>query len=192
MKIVLATNNAHKVSEYKDILKEFDIQVLTLNDLNINCNPLENGQTFKENSLIKAKEIAKFTDLTILSDDSGLTINSLPDILGVYSSRFLDGKSYYEKCQEIIKLLENKPRDAFFSCVITLYNFKGNIYQFEGQCFGNIANKYQGENGFGYDPIFIPNGYKQTFAMLSSKQKSEISHRGIACKKLINFLKENC
>lgn len=191
MEILLATNNQHKILEYQKLFKDLNIKLYTLKDLNINCDPLENGSSFKENSLIKAKEIAKYTNLCILSDDSGLTLKALPNILGIYSHRFLENKSYFDKCNEVIRLLENKEKDAYFSCVITLYNFKGQTYQFEGIVNGKIASSYKGNNGFGYDPIFIPKGYDKTFAELEPNIKNKISHRGIATGKLLSFLNEN-
>ena len=191
MDILIATNNKNKVKEYIEIFKDFDINCLSISDLNIDCDPQETGKTFHENSMIKAKEIAKFTDLPIISDDSGLVIDSLPDILGVYSHRFMPNNSYNEKCKEVIKLLENKPRNAHFVCVITLLNFNGETIQFEGISYGNISEEIKGENGFGYDPIFIPLGYDKTFSELDNELKNKLSHRGLASKKLIDFLNEN-
>ena len=101
MDIVIATNNEHKVLEYKNILKGLNINCLSLNDLNIKCEPDETGKDFLDNSLIKAKEIARFTDKVIIADDSGLLIESLPNLLGVYSHRFLPLATYREKCEKI-------------------------------------------------------------------------------------------
>lgn len=192
MDIVIATNNEHKVLEYKNILRGLNINCLSLNDLNIKCEPDETGKDFLDNSLIKAKEIAKFTNKVIIADDSGLLIESLPNLLGVYSHRFLPLASYREKCEKILELLENSNnRKAKFICVITLYNFKNEPIFFKGECFGSIGYEIKGENGFGFDPIFIPTSYNKTMAELSEQTKNSISHRGIASKKLIAYLKES-
>ncbi|MDY2889782.1 MAG: RdgB/HAM1 family non-canonical purine NTP pyrophosphatase [Candidatus Caccosoma sp.] len=192
MDIVIATNNEHKVLEYKNILKGLNINCLSLNDLNIKCEPDETGKDFLDNSLIKAKEIARFTDKVIIADDSGLLIESLPNLLGVYSHRFLPLASYREKCEEILELLENSNnRKAKFVCVITLYNFKNEPIFFKGECLGSIGYEIKGDNGFGFDPIFIPKSYNKTMAELSEQTKNSISHRGIASKKLIAYLKES-
>ncbi len=192
MDIVIATNNEHKVLEYKNILKGLNINCLSLNDLNIKCEPDETGKDFLDNSLIKAKEIARFTDKVIIADDSGLLIESLPNLLGVYSHRFLPLATYREKCEKILELLKDtNNRKAKFICVITLFNFKNEPIFFKGECFGSIGYEIKGENGFGFDPIFIPTSYNKTMAELSEQTKNSISHRGIASKKLIAYLKES-
>ena len=192
MDIIIASNNNHKIEEYKEIFKEFDINVLSLKDVNISCNPEETGETFKENSLIKAKECAKYTDKVILSDDSGLIVDALPDILGVHSSRFLGEDTPYEiKRAEVIKRLKNKKRDARFVCCITILNLEKEPLVFIGECLGKIAKVPTGNAGFGYDPIFIPKGYDQSFASLGEDIKNKISHRGEASKKMVEYLKEH-
>lgn len=191
MEIVIATNNKDKLIEYKNILKEFNIKCISLKELNIVCDPQETGTTFKENSLIKAQEIAKFTDKMIIADDSGIEVDELKGELGVYSHRFMgENTSYPEKCMEIIRRIEGKNRTARFVCCITLLNYKGQINQFEGVIEGSIGYELNGNNGFGYDPIFIPNGYSITTAEMSDKQKHSISHRGNAARLLVEFLKK--
>lgn len=190
MKIVIATNNQHKVEEYQKILKDFNIECYSLKDLNIECDVEETGKTFKENSLIKANAVALKTKFIVLADDSGLLIDALPNLLGVYSHRFLKDESYFVKSKEILKLLKDKPRNAHFECCITLLNFKDHPLFFEGTCDGKIANDYKGENGFGYDPIFIPNGYNLTMGEISEEEKNKISHRALACQKLIHYLNQ--
>ena len=191
MEIVIATNNNDKIIEYRNILKEFNIKCLSLKDLNIVCDPLETGTTFQENSLIKAKEIAKFTNKMIIADDSGIEVDELAGELGVYSHRFMGEKTPYpEKCKEIIKRVEGKNRTARFVCCITLLNYKNEIHQFEGVVEGSIAYESRGTNGFGYDPIFIPNGYDITTAEMEDYQKHSISHRGNAARLLVEFLKK--
>lgn len=191
MEILIATNNQHKIKEYQEIFNQFNIKVLSLKDLGIVCDPEETGETFEENSLIKARECAKYTNKIILADDSGLIINQLPDILGVKSSRFLGEDTPYEiKRKEVIKRLEGKDRKASFVCCITILNMEKEPLVFKGECFGRISEKEEGNQGFGYDPIFIPDSYEKTFASLGDEVKNKISHRGIASSKLVEYLKE--
>lgn len=192
MDIVIATNNKNKLREYKEILSELDVNILSLEDLNINVEVNENGNTFAENSLIKALEIKKYTDKVIIADDSGLTLEDLPDLLGIHSKRFLgENTSYIEKNTRILEMLNGKNRNAYFTCVITVLNLSADILQFSGICPGKIANEIKGINGFGYDPIFIPDGYDKTISELSETIKNKISHRGKACLKLKEYLLKN-
>ena len=190
MEFLIATNNKHKLEEYKEILSPFNIDVLSLKDAGIVCNPEEDGLTFEDNSLIKAKECAKFTDKIILADDSGLIVDALPNILGVQTSRFLGEDTPYPlKRLEVIKKLKNKDRTARFICCITILNLEKEPLVFKGECVGHIAYEPEGEEGFGYDPIFIPEGYDKTFASLGEEVKNQISHRGLASKELVQYLK---
>ena len=191
MEIVIASNNLHKVEEYRQILEPLNIKCFSLQDLNINVEFNEIGETFKENSLIKAKEVAKHTKMAILADDSGLIINSLPGLLGVHSHRFLENSSYYEKQIEVLRLLEDKKdRSAYFTTIITLYNYGNKPIYFKGVCRGKIAYEIEGDKGFGYDPIFIPDGYEKTMGIYGEELKNQISHRARASKLLIDFLKK--
>ena len=191
MKILIATNNKHKIDEYKKIFSPFNIDVSSLKEEHIICDPVENGETFEENSLIKAKECSKVYNGIILSDDSGLIVDALPDILGVHTSRFMgEDTPYVEKWKEVIKRLEGKNRSARFVCCITILNLDKEPLVFKGVVEGHIGYNPEGGNGFGYDPIFIPDGYDCSFAMMSEEQKNEISHRGRATKKMIEYLKE--
>lgn len=192
MEIVIATNNEDKVKEYKEILKELNATIYSLKDLNIEVDPDETGKTFSENSLIKAKAIQKYTDKIIISDDSGLVIDALPDLLGVFSKRFMGANlTYKQKCEEIIKLLEGKVRTARFICCLTILNLTNEPLQFEGVCEGSIGYELKGSNGFGFDPIFVPLNYDVSISQLSNDEKNSISHRGLACQKLLKYLKEN-
>ena len=192
MQIVVASNNLGKIKEYQQLLKPFNIDVLTMNDVNVHGEADETGKNFKENSLLKASYVKKYTNLPIIADDSGLIIEELPNLLGVYSARFLGHETPYKiKRAKILELLENKNRAAYFECCITLLNYDDKVHQFQGRINGKIASQESGVNGFGYDAIFIPNGYSKTFAELDEKEKNSISHRGIAVKKLMEFLKEN-
>lgn len=192
LKIVISSNNLHKIKEYKEIFDEYpNIEILSLNDANINVDPEENGTTFKENSLIKAKAVGELTNNIVIADDSGLEIDALDGFPGIYSARFMEGHAYEEKFMAIFDMLKDKrTRDAQFHCVITVINLTTEPLFFEGIVRGKIATSSNGSNGFGYDPIFIPKGYSESFANLSENEKNAISHRGIATKKLLDYLKE--
>lgn len=191
MEIVLASNNEHKLFEFRKIFSEFNIKVYSLKDLNIEVDPEETGKTFKDNALIKAQEIAKFTDKVIISDDSGLEIEALDGFPGIMSARFLEPKSYEEKFVAINKMLEGKEnRNARFNCTLCLYNFKKEPIFFEGLSHGHILHSSNGQNGFGYDPIFFSDDLKKSFALATPEEKNSVSHRGRAIEKLIKYLKE--
>lgn len=192
MEIVIASNNKHKIDEFKKIFAPFNIEVLSLKDVGINCNPEEDGKTFKDNSLIKALSVAKLTDKVVLADDSGLIVDALPDILGVETSRFMgEDTPYFDKCTAIINMLEGKDRTARYICCITIVNLEKEPLVFQEEVVGQIDIAYRvGKYGFGYDPIFIPEGYNETFATLSDEIKHAISHRGKAGKKMVEYFKE--
>ena len=189
-KILIATNNQGKLKELKDHLKEFEI--LSLSDIDsVIEEPVENGKIFADNSLIKAKYYAEKTKLLTLADDSGLCINALGGRPGVFSSRFAGGD--YEKAhQKLFKELADKDdRSAYFQSVITLYDPKNNKYeQFEGKCEGEILKESHGTGGFGYDPIFSPDGLEKSFGECSRQEKYKYDHRKKAIDKLIEYLNE--
>lgn len=188
MEILIATNNLNKVKEYQEILSPLGFKCLSLNDLNINCDPNEVGTTFSENAYIKASEIAKFTNKVVIADDSGLVVDAYPDLLGIYSHRFLENEPYSVKNAELIKMVDGKVRTGRYICVICVMNLLDKPIFFEGRFEGTIAYEPKGNNGFGYDPIFIPEGYDKTVAELSNEEKNQMSHRGIASRKLVDFL----
>ena len=135
--------------------------------------------------------IKKHTNKIVLADDSGLIIDAMPNELGIYSKRFMEFNSYQEKMQAIIERLKDKEKTARFTCVITLTNYNGKTIQFEGVCEGSISTTIAGNKGFGYDPCFVPKGYNKTMAELGEGIKNQISHRGVASKKLLSYLKES-
>lgn len=190
MEIVIASTNNHKIEEYREMVKGYNIKFLSLNDINFKDEIVENGKTFKENSLIKAKAIASKTSLDILSDDSGIIIEQLGNNLpGIYSHRYaLENGGQVNLNKMLVKNVAGSK--AYFICVLTFIH-QGKVYQFEGKFNGKIANYVSSEQGFGYDPIFIPDGYNLTVGELDSKIKNAISHRSIAFNKFLNFLKEN-
>ena len=189
-KILIATNNQGKLKELKDHLKEFEILSLSDTDSGIE-EPIEDGKTFADNSLIKAKYYAEKTRLLTLADDSGLCINALGGRPGVFSSRFAGG-DYQTAYQRLFKeLIDKDDRSAYFQSVITLYDPKNNEYeQFEGKCEGKILKESRGAGGFGYDPIFSPDGLERSFGECSSEEKYKYDHRKKAIDKLIEYLNE--
>ena len=185
MKIVFATGNAHKVQEVNDIAKGSGIEFELPPD---GFNPLENGLTFEENSLIKAQEAARISGRISLADDSGLCVEALNGEPGIYSARYDTTPQ-----KRIAKLLNNLTdaanRRAKFVCAMTLVDKDGNVIRQEvGECHGVIAQNQAGDNGFGYDPIFIPDGYSITIAQMSEDEKNTISHRSRALRKMIEFI----
>lgn len=192
--IVFASSNLHKVQEVRNILSSHGIIVYGLKDLNIDTGEInENGSTYYENALIKAKEVAKLTSLPVIADDSGLEIEALDNKPGLYSARYANEcKGHTNAIKEILKnLIDLNNRNARFICDVVLLNVEDKPLRFEGICSGHISDGPQGELGFGYDPIFIPDGYNESFAQLAEKEKNQISHRGRALKKLITYLKIN-
>ena len=187
-KIILATNNAHKIEEFQDMFSKYNVEIISLSDAGISCDPEENGKTFKDNALIKAEAISKFSSLPIISDDSGLEIDALNGFPGVYSARFMEGRSYDEKRIELnnrLKDIENK--SAHFKTVLCLYVKNEEPLFFEGQVDGRIVPS-TGDSGFAYDPIFYCHELKKTFGEASKDEKNSVSHRGKALQKLVEYL----
>ena len=192
--ILLATNNKHKLEEVRQILSPHGIIVYGISDLNLDYHePIEDGKTYKDNALIKAYALKEFTDLPIIADDSGLEIEAIDNKPGLYSSRFASEMGGYEKAFSFIieKVKEKNNSKARFICDIILVNTEDNPLLFEGIAEGNIALEAKGIDGFGYDPIFVPNGYRESFAEIKREEKNAISHRGRALKKLLTYLRIN-
>jgi len=183
-KIIFATSNEGKMDEIRDILKDMNIELLSLKDLGLNPDINENGKSFEENAIIKAKAVMEMTGEMVLADDSGLEVDYLDKAPGIYSARFLGEDTPYSiKNQYIIDKLKNaqgNDRSARFVCVVALAMPKGDIITRSGIIEGYIANKISGVGGFGYDPIFYVPEYKCTTAELPFEHKNKISHRGIA------------
>ena len=186
-KIVFATGNPNKLKEIKSAINNFEI--IGLKDLGITEEIPETGDTLKKNALQKAKYVYDKTGLDCFSDDTGLEIEALNYRPGVYSAMYAGPDCNAENnMQKVLKALEESPnRNAQFKTVIALI-LKGEEYYFEGVVSGVILKEKSGKDGFGYDPIFKPVGYKESFAEMSIAQKNEISHRGLAVKKLVKFL----
>jgi len=194
MKILIASNNQHKIIEFQAIFRTFDnIKLLTPKDLNIEIEIEENGNTFEDNSIIKAKKYFDISQIPILADDSGLIVPDLNNEPGIYSARYAgigsNDNLNRQKLLENIKLKGLIEPKAKFICIICFYD-GNNEYIFNGECNGKIINKERGYNGFGYDPIFVPNSFSLTFAELDSEIKNKISHRAKALEKFKFFMNE--
>ena len=192
--IVIASHNDGKVEEIRGLLKKYKFKIFSLKKFS-HIEPKENGKTFIENSVIKAVSALKITGLPSISDDSGLCIPALNNDPGIYSARWAGkGKNFDLAAKKIEKKLFEKYKNkqklfkAFFCCALTIALPDGTIKSFEGKVFGTLQFPPKGENGFGYDPIFIPKGYKKTFGEMKYSFKERISHRQKAFKKLQNFI----
>jgi len=185
--IVIATGNANKVIEYKEILEPLGFKLTSMKDENIVVDIDENGTTFEENSMIKARAVATATSKIVIADDSGLCIDALDGFPGIKSARFMEDKPYSEKHKAILEMLKDKEnKSASFVCAISVI-IEGKEHQFVGKCYGTIVEPKSKGKGFGYDPIFLPNDEKQTFGEMDEEKKNAISHRGNASKLLIDF-----
>lgn len=183
-KIIFATGNQDKMREIREILKDLDANIVSLKEAGIKLDVEENGTTFEENAVIKAKAAAKMTDAIVLADDSGLEIDYLNKEPGVYSARYLgEDTSYDVKNQALLDRLSGVPKEsrtARFVCAVAAVFPDGEVIVKRGTIEGYIGEKPEGENGFGYDPIFYVEKYNCSTAALSREQKNAISHRGNA------------
>lgn len=188
-KLVFATNNAHKLSEVRAIL-EPDFQIVSLKELGCDDDIPETANTLEGNALIKAKYIHEKFGLDCFADDTGLEIEALGGEPGVYSARYAgEANNANDNMHKVLTNLGNKTnRNACFRTVISLIKDDKTHY-FEGKIDGEISTHPRGNSGFGYDPIFIPNEYLVSFAQLSTEEKNQISHRALAVKELVRFLK---
>ncbi|EOD01751.1 XTP/dITP diphosphatase [Caldisalinibacter kiritimatiensis] len=187
--IVVSTGNKHKIEEIKDILMELPINVLSKNDVGLeSLDVVEDGETLEENALKKASEISKRVNKIVIADDTGLFVDKLGGRPGVYSSRYAGEEATFEdNNKKLLKELENVPmeeRTAKFMTVIAIVMPDGAYDTVIGECKGKIAFTPKGNGGFGYDPLFIVDGYDKTFAELGNDLKNKISHRAKALNKL--------
>ena len=191
--IILATNNKHKLKEVREILTPHKVIVYGLDDLNLKPKKVEeNGKTYAENALIKAKSVQELTTMPIISDDSGLEILALNHEPGLHSARYAASLGGHDQAiNELLKRLEGKDRSAQFVCDIVLVNIGDKPLIFEGIAKGKIAEKKMGEGGFGYDPIFISDETGTCFGLMKQEEKNTVSHRAKALKKLLTYLKIN-
>ena len=186
--LILASNNAHKVEEIKSILEDYNI--LTLKDINYTEEIVEDGSTFEENALIKARTISKYSGKTAISDDSGLSVDLLDGRPCVYSARYSKEQTDEKNIEKVLLELNGKKSKAKFVSVIALVKPDGTELTFRGECHGEIIFEKRGTNGFGYDPIFYVPSLDKTFAELSAEQKNSISHRKQSLEKFSQYLKE--
>ena len=195
MKIVFATKNEGKVKEIKEMFEGMNIDLISLNHYNHLPEINENGKSFLENALKKAKIISEFTGETVLADDSGLRVDILNGEPGIYSARYAgDEATDEENNNKLLAKLKDVPpqkRSASFFCSLVLYEKDGSYDSVEGRWDGRIIDERRGSNGFGYDPIFFVPDLKLTAAQLPPAIKNKISHRGQAFAKLKKFLKKN-
>ncbi len=191
--IVLATRNKGKQKEFAELLKDLNINVKTLIDFPDIPEIVEDGNSFYENAFIKAKTVAEATNLIAVADDSGLAVDALNGEPGIHSARF-SGQPHNDEAnnqvllQKMATIPENR-RQASFRCVMVVYTPSGKSSYSEGQIDGVILKKPKGQNGFGYDPLFLLPHLGKTMAELSSEEKNKISHRGTACRKAVPIIK---
>ena len=191
MRLVFATNNRHKLEEVMDILGS-GVEVLSLSDIGCNDDIPETADTLQGNALIKARHIYNKYNVSCFADDTGLEVEALGGAPGVLSARYAgDGHDSEANMQKLLQNLTGESnRNAQFRTVIALI-IDGEEILFDGIVKGVITDKKMGDSGFGYDPIFIPEGYNESFAQMSSEEKNSISHRYRATKKLNDYLKDN-
>ena len=191
MELIIASQNQNKLVEFKKILGD-KINLFSLSDIGLNQEIPENEKTIKKNAMFKAKFVNTQTGKNVFADDTGLEIDSLNGEPGVYSARYSGVERNPDKNIELVltKLKNKSNRNSRFKTIISLI-LDGKSVNFEGVVEGKITEEKRGTNGFGYDPIFQPNGYASTFGEMSLKEKNKISHRSIAINKMVQYLKEN-
>lgn len=196
MNLWIATGNKGKLAEFKLLLKSLDATIKSESDLELYSQPPEDGKTFLDNARIKAKALKSMVpeDDWVLADDSGLCVEGLNMMPGVFSARYAGDKaSSAENVAKLLKMLQIRSplnRKAFFECTLVLLSPDRQEFVFSGQVHGHIAKKEMGKGGFGYDPVFIPEGREKTFGELTDGEKNALSHRYQACQKLLEFFKK--
>ena len=190
-KLFVATSNAHKLEEIREILKLYGIEreLVCPASFDDHDEPIEDGKSFKDNALIKARYWFNKYHLPTIADDSGLTIHFFNEFPGIYSARFMQNYSYFEKNSWILKgMKKESDREAKFHCVIAYIN-ENTEECFEGILQGEIADSIKGEHGFGYDPIFFLPELNKTTSELSPEEKNRLSHRSLALRKWAEYVK---
>ena len=197
MKFVLASHTKNKLREMQEILGALGVEVVLQSELGLDLEPEENGETFAENALIKARAVMEESGLPAIADDSGLCVDALQGAPGVYSARYGgEGLTDQQRYELVLRGVAGQfPRTCRFQCAIACCFPEGAVLTAEGKCEGTVAFTPMGEGGFGYDPIFFVPGLKKTFAQLNAEEKNAISHRGKAlsvfAEKLKTYLQEN-
>lgn len=188
---VIATNNAHKVEEFKKIFDRLGLELTTPKSLGIVCDPEENGESFRENAMIKARAFHEACGLPTVADDSGLSVDALGGEPGIYSARYGNKDSDSERMYYLLENMQGKSdRSAHFVSAIACVLDSKNSFSVEGKCYGVLTEQPDGEGGFGYDPIFLPDGKTETFAKMSAEDKNKISHRANALEAFATVLEE--
>lgn len=197
MRIIAGTNNRHKIEEFEEILKAFDVELMPLSEIGDFVDVEETGKTFEENAQIKALAFAKFAESAmkgeippVIADDSGLEIDALEGRPGIYSARYAEDNDARIR-KVLLEMTGVKNRTARFVCAIAIARQGGILTLLRGEVEGKIGFEPKGSAGFGYDPIFYPEGYDFTFAELGSEIKNGISHRSRALRKAGEFLKKH-
>lgn len=190
-KIVLASNNKHKLKEFKEILNDYEI--ISLNDIGFLDDIEENGKTFKDNALIKAECVRKFLnnrnlDYIVVAEDSGLCCEGLGGLPGIHSARYAKDHDDQANRDKLRKELKNKNRDAYFVCSIVVYYPDGVINNYEGKTYGKIIDEEIGSKEFGYDCIFLSNDLNKTFGEATEREKNGVSHRKRAIELMLKDL----
>lgn len=192
-KIIFATGNANKMREIREIMADMDVELISMKEAGIHADIVENGSTFEENALIKARAIRDLTGEIVLADDSGLEVDALNKEPGIYSARYMgEETSYHIKNANLIQRLKGVPdekRTARFVCAIAAAFPDGTEKTVQGVMEGRIGYEEKGKNGFGYDPIFFLPEYGQSSAEISEEEKNRISHRGKALRAIKEELK---
>lgn len=195
-RIVFATNNQHKLQEIREILSP-EFEIVSLKEIGCHEDIPETGNTLKENALQKARYVSERYHISCFADDTGLEVEALEGAPGVHSARYAEGTDHDSEANmtKLLRELEGKEnRQARFRTVIALIELgedeTENVHLFEGIVEGHISTERQGNEGFGYDPIFVPEGYEKSFAALGETIKNHISHRARAVKKLAEYLKQ--
>ncbi|SDG05049.1 RdgB/HAM1 family non-canonical purine NTP pyrophosphatase [Epilithonimonas hungarica] len=187
MEILIATHNLHKKEEIQQILGSEYI-VTSLSDYDLNDEIIEDGNTFAENALIKAKYCFEKTGKPSIGDDSGLVVEALNGRPGIFSARYAGNHNFQKNIEKVLEEMKDEPnRRAYFITVLCFKDQDGEHY-FEGRVYGNLTNEVFGSDGFGYDPIFVPDDYNLTFAEMLPEEKNKISHRSEALKLFLDFL----
>ena len=193
MKLIIASNNQHKIREIKSILADKFDDILSLREAGIDHETVEDGTTFMENALKKAREIAEISGAAALADDSGICAHALGGAPGIYSARYAgeDGGHGDDEANNdlLLKNLEDKAdRTAHYTCAMALCYPDGSEVTAEGYMYGTVITERRGDRGFGYDPLFVPNGESRTVAEMTDEEKNAISHRANALKNLLEKL----
>jgi XTP/dITP diphosphohydrolase len=188
MKLLFATNNRHKLREVREILGDI-VSILSLSDISFEAEIPETQETIEGNAMQKARFIYEQTGMDCFADDTGLFINALDGRPGVYSARYAgENCSFHDNVVKVLEELGNNPnRNASFHCAVCLI-LDNKEHFFHGKVDGRIILNERGSEGFGYDPVFLPDGFDQTFADLPPETKNEISHRGMAIREMLTFL----